>query len=124
LKGFVFQFSLGNDQYPKTLTTATDVLSNHKIDQKYYHERPTNDETSSNATSFAQRHEHEMTCYCHGKKVHLSPECGKRNTIPHEQRHVNQAMQHLQEGDGADDATDDTEYDDALTNGDESVQMT
>jgi hypothetical protein len=33
LKGFTSQFSLGNDQYPKTITTAADVLSNHKIDQ-------------------------------------------------------------------------------------------
>ena len=36
LKGFVSQFSLGNDQYPKTIMTATDVLSNHKIDPSYY----------------------------------------------------------------------------------------
>ena len=36
IKGFVSQFSLGNDQYPKTITTATDVLSNHKIDPRYY----------------------------------------------------------------------------------------
>jgi hypothetical protein len=35
-KGFVSQFSLGNDQYPTTITTATDVLSNHKLDQRYY----------------------------------------------------------------------------------------
>jgi hypothetical protein len=36
LKGFVSQFSLGNEQYPKTITTATDVLSNHKINQRFY----------------------------------------------------------------------------------------
>ncbi len=36
MKGFVSQFSLGNDQYPKTLTSATDVLSNHKLDAKYH----------------------------------------------------------------------------------------
>ena len=32
MKGFVSQYSLGNDQYPKTIQTATDVLSNHKFD--------------------------------------------------------------------------------------------
>jgi hypothetical protein len=79
--------------------TATDVLSNHKIYQQYYDnqkknreqtrdkrsrdERPTNDE-SSNATSFVQR-ERKMTCYCCGKKGHLSPECDKKNTTPREQ---------------------------------------
>jgi hypothetical protein len=58
LKVFVSHFSLGSDQYPKTLTTATDVLSNHKIDQRCYDnkkknrqrsrdERPTNDELAT-----------------------------------------------------------------------------
>jgi hypothetical protein len=36
LMGFVSQFSLGNDQYPKDLTTATDVLSNHKFDPSFF----------------------------------------------------------------------------------------
>jgi hypothetical protein len=26
-----------------------------------------------------------MTCYCCGKKGHLSPECDKKNTTPREQ---------------------------------------
>ena len=36
IKGLAQQFSLGNDQYPKTIIAATDVLSTHKIDQKYF----------------------------------------------------------------------------------------
>jgi hypothetical protein len=36
IKGFISQFYLGNDQYPKTLQTAHEVLSNHKIDQRFY----------------------------------------------------------------------------------------
>ena len=36
VKGLAQQFSLGNDQYPKTIIAATDVLSTHKIDQKYF----------------------------------------------------------------------------------------
>src|SRR5210317_1907553 len=36
MKNLCEQFSLGNDQYTKTLVMATDVLSNHKLDQKYY----------------------------------------------------------------------------------------
>jgi hypothetical protein len=69
-KGFVSQFLLGNDQYPKSITAAIDVLSNHKIDQRYYdnqkkshdrlqdersmYERQTTDE-NPNATSFAHK---------------------------------------------------------------------
>jgi hypothetical protein len=133
LKGFVSQFSLGNDQYPKTLTATTNVLSNHKIDQRYYdnqkkncerlHDKPTANDEGNNTTCFAQR-EHKMTCYYCGKKGHLNPECDKKNTIPREQWHVNQAMQHLQEGNGTDDAADDTEYDNALTGDDESIETT
>ena len=36
LKGLANQYALGNDQYPKTITAATDVLSNHKLDQKFF----------------------------------------------------------------------------------------
>jgi hypothetical protein len=36
MKGLVSQFSLGNDQYPKTIMTVAGVLSNHKLDQRYY----------------------------------------------------------------------------------------
>jgi hypothetical protein len=82
------------------------VLSNHKLDQRYWDnqkknrdrsrdERKNNEENEGNATSFAQ-HEREMTCYCCGKKGHLSTTYDKRNTIPREQWHVNKAMQHLQ----------------------------
>src|SRR5210317_2487808 len=41
-KNLISQFSLGNDQYPKTITAATDVLSNHRIDQKFYDKRNNN----------------------------------------------------------------------------------
>jgi hypothetical protein len=46
MKRFVSQFSLGNDQYPKTITTVTDVLSNHKLDQRYYENQKKNQELS------------------------------------------------------------------------------
>ena len=36
MKGFVNQFLLKNDQYPKTLSDAVDALSNHPFDQGYY----------------------------------------------------------------------------------------
>ncbi|MGC8546006.1 MAG: hypothetical protein ACP5NR_08720, partial [Athalassotoga sp.] len=31
-KNFISQYSLGNDQYPRTITMATDVLLNHQLD--------------------------------------------------------------------------------------------
>ena len=36
MRGFISQYSLANDQYPKTLQAAVDVLSNHKFDSKYH----------------------------------------------------------------------------------------
>jgi hypothetical protein len=128
-KGFISQYSLGNDQYPKTITTATDVLSNHKLDQRYWDNQKKNRDRSrdkrnhnqyeaGNATSFAQ-HEHEMTCYCCGKKGHLSTTCDKRNAIPREQWHVNKAMQHLQGNNGTN--ADDDKDTEELTNDDESI---
>jgi len=40
LRGFGAQFSLGNDQfYPKDQITATDIMSNHKLDPKYFEHR-------------------------------------------------------------------------------------
>ena len=36
LTNLATQFSLGNNQYPKTFDAALDVLSNHKLDAKYY----------------------------------------------------------------------------------------
>ncbi len=34
-RNFVSQYSLGNDQYPKTIQGAIDVLSNHRFDPKF-----------------------------------------------------------------------------------------
>ena len=36
MKGFVNQYSLKNDQYPKTMQDMTDALSKHAFDDKYY----------------------------------------------------------------------------------------
>src|SRR5210317_344395 len=111
-KNLISQFSLGNDQYPKTITAATDVLSNHKIDQKFYDKRTNNynnnrnrnndnktnesNEEKVNETSFNQD---TLTCYCCGKKGHSSTTCDKKNKIPRAEWHVNRAMNNFQEGD-------------------------
>jgi hypothetical protein len=35
MRGYISQYSMKNDQYPETVRDAVDVLSNHKIDQRY-----------------------------------------------------------------------------------------
>jgi antitoxin (DNA-binding transcriptional repressor) of toxin-antitoxin stability system len=101
----VSQFSMQNKQYPKTCTTATDILSNHRFDnrgnstKKKWNNRPKKDEDESslvkttnetNATSFAQGGK-DKTCYCCGKTGHLSPECPDKNIIKKENWHMNKA---------------------------------
>ena len=39
LEGFLVHLSLVNYQYPKTITTATDVLSNHELHPKLYEKK-------------------------------------------------------------------------------------
>jgi hypothetical protein len=109
------QFSMQNNQYPKTCTTATYILSNHRFDsrgnltKKKWNNRPKKDEdenssskttTETNATSFAQGGK-DKTCYCCGKAGHLSPECPDKKTIKKENWHINKAMQYYQEANQA-----------------------
>ncbi len=104
--GLVSQISMQNNQYPKTCTTATDILSNHRFDnrgnltKKKWNNRPKKDEdenssgkttNETNATNFAQCGK-DKTCYCCGKAGHLlSPECPDKNTIKKENWHINKA---------------------------------
>jgi hypothetical protein len=96
--GLVSQFSMQNNQYPKTCTTATDILSNHRFDnrgnsnKKKLSNKPKKDEdensskktpNETNATSFAQGGK-DKRCYCCRKIGHLSPECPEKNTIKKE----------------------------------------
>jgi hypothetical protein len=109
--GLASQFSMQNNQYPKTCTTATDILSNHRFDnrgnltKKKWNNRPKKDEDENfsgkttneiNATSFAQGGK-DKTCYCCGKTGHLSPECPDKNIIKKENWHMNKATQYYQE---------------------------
>jgi hypothetical protein len=84
LAGLITQQSLKNNQYPKNITEANNVLSNHKFDQvKSYKSHPniTKDpqekskkdkESEKINLSFAQV---EGKCYCCRKTGHMSPQC-------------------------------------------------
>ena len=92
--------SLGNDQYPKTLIEANNVLSNHKFDDAYYKQNSSsrkvnevnnsdnrsNTDDTSPPLSFAQM---EGKCYCCGKPGHKSPACNKKKQIPRSEWAIN-----------------------------------
>jgi hypothetical protein len=78
MNGLVSQFSMQNNQYPKTITAATDILSNHRSDnsgvlnkKKWSQSKKNEDGTSTNKedgtkeTCFAQVGK-DKTCYCCG----------------------------------------------------------
>ena len=100
---------MGNNQYPKTITAAIGILSNHRHDnykvayKKKGWSQP-NKEDADNAaknsnetkeSNFAQVNK-DKTCYCCGKKGHISPECKEKNTRKKEDWAFRQAEQHTQ----------------------------
>lgn len=116
VKGLISQFSMGNNQYPKTITAATDVLSNHHFDkcnnqgkdnkqQNKSQQQSTNDNDNEGATktSFAQNNNNNATCYCCRKKGHLSTECDKKNSIAQDEWYIHRALNNMQDGDEMED---------------------
>ncbi|MGC8514475.1 MAG: hypothetical protein ACP5P1_15815, partial [Acidimicrobiales bacterium] len=83
-KNFISQYSLGNDQYPRTITMATDVLSNHRLDPKFFENQKRHREQHqqqhqyksdgeiTGVASFAQK-DKDVTCFICGKAGHRSP---------------------------------------------------
>jgi hypothetical protein len=82
LSGLNTQQSLGNDQYPKSIGEANNVLSNHHFDAIKLGSRFFNKNLTKNSKkeleqdkinlSFAQL---QGKCYCCGKPGHKSPQC-------------------------------------------------
>ncbi len=102
IKGFNSQFSLGNDQYLKTIQMAMDVLSNHKLDTKFFEnkQRKSNqlvarqDEEVPPAASFSQKK--DVVCYVCSKPGHTKPECPDADKIPWSKWAINKAMGAMQ----------------------------
>ena len=110
LDGFNTECSLENDQFPKTMTRASNVLSNHKFDKAWKEKLKKkkdkdkekknnwsdNDNDAKNTNnneeqeqeklnvSFRQQGK-EITCCICGKQGHLATECSKRDTAPKSQ---------------------------------------
>jgi len=92
LTGLASQYSMGNSQYPKTITSATDVLVNHKYDNydpKKWGNRKQNEENQQqkdgkNNTQNEQSFAPDIVCYCCGKKGHKSLDCKDKDKIPKE----------------------------------------
>ena len=89
------QYTLQNNQYPKTISKTTDVLTNHQWDDKYkladnkkkehnvHKSSYDDDDDTQDGKSLAQTTEKdksEITCFCCGEKGHYSGGCDK--TIP------------------------------------------
>ena len=94
LTGLSNQYSLGNDQYPKSLVEAQSVVDQHRFDQQHYEnkkkrrEQEKSKKNSDNdvpSLSFAQM---KNSCYCCGKSHSLS-DCPDRNSKPKDQWVIN-----------------------------------
>ena len=113
VEGFNTQCSLENNQFPKTMTRASDVSSDHKLDEAWrdklkkkkdkdkekksnWNNDHNNENDTKNTnnneeqeqekldTSFRQQGD-ETTCHVCGEHNHLATECGKWETTPKSQ---------------------------------------
>ena len=101
LNGMVSQFSMNNNQYPVDIRQAMDILSNHKHDShKTRRERARQnddkDETTRTSEASFTQNKNTKTCYCCGKKGHMSPKCPEKDKIPKEDGAICKAEQHMQ----------------------------
>jgi hypothetical protein len=106
LKGLNSQKSLGHDQYPRMVTEANNVLSNHRFDATKPNTKPqgssnlkykskqgkkSKEDNEVPTLSFAQM---EGKCYCCGKPGHRSPDCRQKDKIPKDEWVINKSQSH------------------------------
>jgi hypothetical protein len=75
MNGLSTQYSLNNDQYPKSLIEAVNVLSNHKFDANYFNRSSRNNDQVDQLQPHLLFAKLEGRCCCCGVAGHLSPDC-------------------------------------------------
>ena len=104
------RFSLGHDDYPKTMLSMADVLHNASFDQKYYdvqkknrekeNKKKQNDKKESTETSFKQsavsgkKGAKDVQCFKCGEKGHYANQCKKN--VKQGQWFAQESMVHVQ----------------------------
>ena len=98
LKKLNQQFSLGNNQYKKSITEANSVLHNHKFDMLYSKSKLNSRSQVSREKENANETEEPISltftqtegrCYCCGKYGHKSPQCRLKDTKPRHEWYIN-----------------------------------
>jgi hypothetical protein len=93
LTGLQMQQSLKNNQYPKTITEANHVLSNHCHNQNNSNSKRNYDKAAKDLDKESKEKEElpemsfatmEGKCYYCGKGGHKSPACCMKDKIPRE----------------------------------------
>ena len=103
MTGLNTQQSLGNNQYPKSITKSNSVLSNHWFDvtnKPNNHKKP-RDHNKDREQKDARKEDEDVNllfaqlegkCYCCGRAGNKSPSCRKKNK-PKEESAINKAQQ-------------------------------
>jgi hypothetical protein len=101
LIGLNTQQSLGNNQYPKTITEANNVLSNHKFDSTTTAKKFEKTDKEKDRVLIEKPKDEELVlsfspiegkCYCCGKGGHRLPQCKLKNR-PKEEWAINKAQE-------------------------------
>jgi hypothetical protein len=112
VRGFINQYSLKNDQYPKTVQDMTDALSKHSFDDEYYKRQKRKSERKKSERrekgkeddgddkddelSFAQAVKNKQyACYKCGKSDHPLRSC--KLDIPKKEWWINRMVQGMQD---------------------------
>ena len=80
MKGLVRQYSMKNDQYPKAMTDALDIMSKHSFDDDYYErkkrvrDKKRTEEENQQQQQFNQTKK-EYRCYICGDRTHSISDC-------------------------------------------------
>ena len=126
MKTFKTQYSLGQNQYCKSITKAGDVLTNHSWDttfkehikkKKQQRQETKDKDKKDEEKSFAQtKGKKDPTCYCCGGNHYVS-ECDKKDKIPKDEWAVKKGLQmYSDENKNKDDNKEDNDKKDGSNN--------